>query len=79
MQVLYMATAPASDATQTSLPWHLAVNGSLEADQQPVLVIGGDAAEVVAGDTVEKTEGVGLPPLRDLVVKAREHEVPVYV
>jgi hypothetical protein len=25
------------------------------------------------------TEGVGLPPLRDLFGKARAHEVPVYV
>lgn len=79
MQILYMATAAPSDATQTSLPWHLAVNGSLEADQQPVIVVGGDGADVLPGDTVEKTEGVGLPPLRDLVAKAREHEVPVYV
>lgn len=79
MQVLYMATAGADDPTQTSIPWHLAVNGSLEEGQRPVIVLGGDAAEVLAGDTIDKTEGVGLPPLRELVAKARDHEVPVYV
>lgn len=79
MQVLYMATAGPGDPTQTSIPWHLAVNGSLEADQRPVIVLGGDASDIIRGETIEQTEGVGLPALRDLVAKAREHEVPVYV
>jgi predicted peroxiredoxin len=79
MQVLYFATAGTADPTQTSIPWHLAVNGSVEAGQRPIVVLGGDAAEILVGDAIETTEGVGLPPLRELVAKAREHEVPVYI
>lgn len=79
MQVLYFATAGPDQPTQTSIPWHLAVNGSLEAGQTPVVVVGGDAADVVVGDTIQSVEGVGLPALRDLVTKAKDHLVPVYV
>lgn len=79
MQVLYFATAGPDQPTQTSIPWHLAVNGSLEAGQTPVVVVGGDAADILVGGHVDTVEGVGLPPLRDLVAKARDHLVPVYV
>ncbi len=36
MKILYMATAGANDPTRASIPWHLAVNGSLEAGQARV-------------------------------------------
>jgi predicted peroxiredoxin len=79
MQVLYLATSGTSDATRASIPLHLAVNGSLEAGHTPVVVLAGDGAELIVGDNAERMEGVGLPPMRDLVGKLRDHEVPVYV
>ena len=40
---------------------------------------GGDATDLVIGDNAERMEGVGVPPMRELLGKLREHEVPVYV
>ena len=74
-----MSTNGATDATKASIPWHLAVNGSIEAGQSAVIVLAGDAAEIVKASTRDSIEGVGLPPLRDLVAKARERSVPIHV
>jgi predicted peroxiredoxin len=79
MRILYMATSGSADPTRASIPFHLAVNGSLEVGHKAGVVIAGDAAELLKADTRERLEGVGLPPLRELVAKAQQHELPVYV
>jgi len=42
-------------------------------------VLAGDAAEIVLGDNLEKIEGVGVPPMRELVAKLRDNGVPFYI
>jgi predicted peroxiredoxin len=79
MRTLYMATAGSSDPTRASIPLHLAVNGSLEVGHQVGVVLAGDATELLKKSVRDHLEGVGVPPLRDLFSKARQHEVPVYV
>jgi predicted peroxiredoxin len=79
MRTLYMTTSGVSDPTRASIPLHLAVNGSLEVGHTVVLVLAGDATELVKADVREHLEGVGVPPVRDLFAKAREHRVPVHV
>jgi predicted peroxiredoxin len=79
MRTLYMITSGSADPTRASLPLHLAVNGSLEVGHDVGVVLAGDATELVKADVRDRLEGLGVPPLRDLVAKAREHEVPVYV
>jgi predicted peroxiredoxin len=79
MKFAYVATKGLGDATLASLPFHLAVNGSIEAGQEASIILAGDAAELIVGDNAQSVEGVGIPPLRDLLSKVREHEVPVYV
>lgn len=79
VKVLYLTTSGTNDATKASIPLHLAANGSLEIGDEAVVVLAGDAAEIVLGDNAERMEGVGLPPVRDLVAKLRDHQVPVYV
>ena len=79
MEVLYIATSGSADATKASIPWHLAVNGSVEAGQSARIVLAGDASEIVKADVREALEGVGVPPLRDLVAKATANGVPIHV
>ena len=79
MRTLYMATAGSSDATRATIPLHLAVNGSLEVGHDVGVVLAGDATELLKTDVRESLEGVGVPPIRDLFTKARQHDVPVYV
>jgi predicted peroxiredoxin len=79
MRTLYMTTSGAADPTRASIPLHLAVNGSLEVGHTVGIVLAGDATELAKADVREHLEGVGVPPVRDLLAKARQHEVPIYV
>ena len=77
MKMLYMITASSSDATRASIPLHLAVNGSLEVGHEVGVVLAGDATELLKTGVRDSLEGVGVPPVRDLFAKARQHDVPV--
>jgi predicted peroxiredoxin len=79
MKITYFASAGTADPTRASIPLHLAANGSVEVGHDTSIVLGGDATELLLGDAAERTEGVGVPPLRELLAKLREHEVPVFV
>ena len=79
MKVLYIASSGPSDPTRASIPLHLAANGSIEIGQETAIILGGDASELLLGDHLETLEGVGVPPVRDLVAKLRDHAIPVYV
>jgi predicted peroxiredoxin len=79
MKTLYMTTAGSSDPTRASIPLHLALNGSLEVGHEVGLVLAGDATELLKTTVRDNVEGIGVPPVRDLFAKARQHEVPIYV
>ena len=79
MRITYFVSAGAGDATRASVPLHLAANGSVEVGQETSIILGGDAAELLLGDTIETMEGVGVPPARELLAKLRDHAVPVFV
>jgi len=79
VDILYISTSGSADPTKASIPWHLAVNGSVEVGQKARIVLAGDAAEIVKADVRESLEGIGVPPLRDLVAKARANDVAIHV
>ena len=79
MRIVYFVSAGSADPTRASIPLHLAANGSVDVGHETTIVLGGDGAELVLGDTAETLEGVGLPPARELLAKLRDHAVPVYV
>jgi hypothetical protein len=37
------------------------------------------ATDLMIGENAQHMEGVGVPPMRELLSKLREHQVPVYV
>jgi hypothetical protein len=43
------------------------------------VVLAGDATDLVIGENAQRMEGVGVPLMRELLSKLREHRVPVYV
>ena len=79
MRLLYIVTKGTDDATLASVPLHIAANGSLEVGQEVSVVLAGDGTDLVIGDNAQWMEGVGVPPMRELVSKLKEHQVPVYV
>jgi predicted peroxiredoxin len=79
MKILYLATAGAADPTRASIPLHIAANGSVEAGQECAVVLVGDATELVARETAERVEGVGVPPAKELFQKLLDNQIPVHV
>ncbi len=79
MKLLYIVTKGTDDATLASVPLHIAANGSLEVGQEVSVVLAGDGTDLVIGDNAQRMEGLGVPPMRELVSKLKEHQVPVYV
>lgn len=79
MKIAYVSSVGTGDPTTASVPFHLAANGSIEAGQEPILLLAGHAADLIVGRAWERVEGVGVPALRELLAKGREHGIPVYV
>ena len=74
-----MTTAGSADPTRASIPLHLAVNGSLEVGHDVGVILAGDATGLLKSSVRETLEGVGVPPVRDLLAKAQQHGLPIYV
>ncbi len=72
------ATGP-TDPTRASVPFHIAVNGARPAGTEVAIALAGDAAELIKPDVIANVVGLGVPPLRDLLDKCIDQEVPIYV
>lgn len=79
MKFLYVVSKGTADPTLASVPLHLAANGSLEVGHEVSVLLAGDAAEIVVGDNAQTMEGVGVPPVRELLAKLRDGGATVYV
>jgi predicted peroxiredoxin len=79
MKFVYVVTTGTNDPTKASLPLHLAANGSVEVGHETSVLLVGDATELLFGENLEQMQGIGVPPVRDLLAKLRDHAVPVYV
>src|SRR5919202_3917707 len=79
MKFVYVVTTGTDDPTKASLPLHLAANGSVEVGHDTSVLLAGDATEILFGDNLDQMQGIGVPPVRDLIAKLRDHSVPVYV
>ncbi len=79
MRILYLAATGPADPTRASIPLHLAANGSGDVGHETQVVLAGDATELLQSGVRDELEGVGIPPLRDLMTKLAEHEIPVFV
>lgn len=71
MRFVYMVTRGVSDPTGLSVPLHMAANGSLEVGHEVSVLFAGDAVEAFTGDNADTLEGVGVPPLRELLAKLK--------
>ena len=79
MKVIFFCSAGKADAVRASMPFHLGVNGAMENGDEVSFVLGGDSADILVGDGAEAVEGLGLPPLRELLAKVKDNSLPVYV
>ena len=76
--LMYVANHGTDDPTLATLPFLVATGaGSAEIDCCIALV--GEAAVLAKPGMIDAVHGVGFPPLRELVQKIKDYEIPVYV
>jgi predicted peroxiredoxin len=76
--LLYVSTHSTDDPTLASLPFLVATGaGTAEIDCSIALL--GEAANLVRPGMIDAVQGVGFPPLRELLEKVRDFGIPVYV
>jgi predicted peroxiredoxin len=77
--LLIVAASGPTDPTRASIPFHIAVNGATPAKVQVAVALAGDATELLKPDIIANVYGQGVPPLRDLMDKCLEQNIPLYV
>ena len=78
-RLLIVASSGPTDPTRASIPFHIAANGATPAATEVGIALAGDATELMKPDTIANVYGQGVPPLRDLLDKCLEQNVPFYV
>jgi predicted peroxiredoxin len=77
--LFYIATHGPDDPTKACIPFHLAVNGAAEAGIEAAINLAGDAAVLIQDQYIESVTPLGLPPLRELMVRISEKDIPIYI
>lgn len=77
--LFYIATHGPDDPTKACIPFHLALNGAVEAGIEAELNLAGDATVLIQDRYIESVVPLGLPPLRDLMAKAREKGIAIHI
>jgi len=77
-KLLITGTHGAEDPTRASMPFHIA-KGAKEAGYDVDIVLANDGPLVLKDPVRDSLQGVGLPPLKDLMQSAVENQVRVYV
>jgi predicted peroxiredoxin len=78
-KLLYVATHGPDDPTKACMPIHLAVNGAAEAGIEAEINLAGDASLLIQDQYIETLMPLGFPPLRELMAKAKEKGIPIFV
>lgn len=77
-KILYSGTFGSDDPTRATMPF-LAASGALDRGHEPVIFLMGEAVYLMKDEVADNVQGVGIPSLRQLLNKAVEHEVPIYI
>jgi len=77
-RILISSTHGSENPTRATLAW-LSAKGAVEGGHQPQIVLAGDAAILANRTVAESVQGVGIPPLKELIAFAMEKNVPVFV
>ena len=75
---LFVGLHGSEDPTKATLPFVLA-GGALEAGHEAGIVLTGDAVVLMNDAVVDSVQGIGLPPLKEVMSKVIAAKVPIYV
>jgi hypothetical protein len=75
---LFIGLHGSEDPTKATLPFLLA-GGALDSGQQTAVVLVGDAVVLMNSAVAENVQGVGFPPLQEVMAKVIAAKVPIYI
>ena len=75
---LFIGFHGSEDPTKATLPFLMA-SGALDAGHETAIILMGDAAVLMNGTVADSVQGIGLPSLKELLAKAIQNQVPIYV
>jgi uncharacterized protein involved in oxidation of intracellular sulfur len=76
--VLFIGMHGSEDPTKATFPFLLA-NGALDAGQQTAISLVGDAVVLMNSTVAANIQGVGFPPLKEIMAKVFAAKVPIYI
>ncbi len=77
-KLLYVATHGTDDPTKATLPFLMA-KGAIEGGHETGILLQGEGATLVKDSVVEHIQGVGAPPLKELMAFLLDHNVRISV
>ena len=75
---LFIGMHGSEDPTKATLPFLMA-NGALDAGHQTAIILIGDAVVLMNSTVADNVQGVGFPPLKELMAKIVTAKVPIYI
>jgi predicted peroxiredoxin len=75
---LFIGLHGSEDPTKATLPFLMA-SGALDAGHQTAIILIGDAVVLMNSATADNVQGVGFPPLKELMAKIFKAKVPIYI
>ena len=76
--ILYTSSWGSDDSTRATMPF-LGALGAVEAGHQAEIILLGEATYLLKDYIVEQIDGVGWPPLQELMPKVIDHGIPIHV
>ena len=77
MKFFYIASHGTEDPTRATLPFLMA-KGAKEAGYDVEIALIGDSVVLFNEAMASSVQGVGMPPLKELMQFARDNKIPVY-
>jgi len=75
---LFIGLHGSDDPTKATFPFLMA-NGALDAGHQTAIVLLGEAVVLMNNAVANSVQGVGFPPIKDLIGKVVAAKVPIYI
>ena len=74
-----VGSSGASDPARASIPFHIAANGAAAAGVETLIILAGDATELLREGVAAGVTGVGIAPLATLLEKCAAANLPIHV
>ena len=76
-KILYVGTFATDDPTRATMPF-IAASGAIDRGYEPMIVLMGEAVYLLKKGVVDAVQGVGFPPLRQIMDKILKHQTPLF-